>query len=419
MVAPSAFSHLKGMHSTPLLGSTLRTPKLWTLPFSSMSTPLKSHTPALSVRYGAMEHNVKKKTSWSGFSAVASFAAVAIAQRGFATLRRSDRKMHACRRITTAAQPEMAHVAELDVWSFNLRTEFQEDADGINGWSRRREGVASFIRTHQPALVCTQEATEPMLRFLAERLEQYAWVATSRTPGRMDETAGFLYDQRYLSLHSHRAAWLGPEGIKPGEPAWDAACPRIFEDAIFQIKDGACDVANMRIRVINTHFDHVGVEARHLSAELVAAEIRRGPAGGNLDHVQCAQIVCGDFNSAKGGGNAVYKVLTAKETGLRDSIREAPQAHIPNFTIHKFEGLDFESIVGDGSVDFRDAGEAADARHIDWVLWRDSAAADGIKGKGVVLQPVKCEVVTSSLDNGLYPSDHFPVSVRFRLSTSS
>jgi endonuclease/exonuclease/phosphatase family metal-dependent hydrolase len=305
----------------------------------------------------------------------------------------------------------------LDVWSFNLRTEFQEKVDGVNGWSERREAVSDFIGTHRPALVCTQEATEPMLEFLAGRLENYAWAGTSRSPGEKDEMAGFLFDTRRLSLQKSWATWFGPADIEPGQLGWDALYPRTFETAIFQIL-GEHGTQGC-LRVMNSHLDHEGVDARRHSAELLAEEVRKaaeGPWSG------CAQILTGDFNSPKGGNNAeAYKVLTAEGTGLLDSLRVEPPSDVPLSTIHKFEGLEFEAKLGNGSVNLQDVGEDNDARHIDWVLWRDGVAnkADGTAGKALVLKPVKSEVITGSLDNGRYPSDHFPVSVRFQLSSQS
>lgn len=311
-------------------------------------------------------------------------------------------------------------VARLDIWSFNLRTEFQEAVDGPDGWSRRRKCVADFILARRPCLVCVQEATEAMLAFLSSQLgeEEYGWMGTSRTPGRPDEMAGFLFDKRRLEAVEHRASWLGPAGAAPGAPCWDAAYPRTWESAVFRVllrPDGGGGSAAPRpvyVRALNTHLDHVGVEARARSAELLAATVARLAE----ERPDCPQVLCGDFNSPKGGGNAVYELLAAGGAGLRDAAREAPSRRLAASTIHKFRGLDFSAGRGDGTVDLAQAAAGSqgpqerreeDARHIDWVLWRDAAELQ--------LVPLRFEVVTDRLPSGRYPSDHFPVSATFEL----
>lgn len=311
------------------------------------------------------------------------------------------------RRPEASPQDDM----RLEVWSFNLRTEFQDVVDGPDGWTPRRCGVADLIRTRRPALVCTQEATEGMLAFLVDRLgaEEYAWIGTSRRPGVADETVGLLYDRRRLELIEHESAWLGPPGTPPGLASWDAALPRTLETAVFRLRttSGASSAAYgdaLYLRALNTHFDHVGVDARHRSGAQLADAVRRGA----VERRECAQVVTGDFNSTK-GGSSTYAALLAGATGLRDAAREAEERSLTRSTIHKFQGAAFTSEHGDGTVEL--GGMAADvepdAHHIDWLLWRD--------GTGLQLRPVRFEVITTCLENGRYPSDHFPVSVVFEL----
>ena len=66
----------------------------------------------------------------------------------------------------------------------------------------------------------------------------------------------------------------------------------------------------------------------------------------SLERPDCVQVLCGDFNSPKGNGNAVYKTLTGAE--LRDAGREAASVVGPavRSTIHKFEGVAFEDAKG-------------------------------------------------------------------------
>jgi len=253
-----------------------------------------------------------------------------------------------------------------------------------------------------------------MLSFLAAALgeREYGWVGISRTPGRADEMAGFLFDVRQLRLVNHCAKWLGPPGSVAGAPSWDAAYPRTVEKVVFELRHRGHG-SPVLLRAVNTHLDHVGVEARIRSAELLVESLRHGAS----EWPGCAQVICGDFNSPKGGGNRVYELLTSSRAGLRDAVREAHQRKLVRSTIHKFEGMGFSELHGDGSVDLSGAlveGPAAaireDAQHIDWVLWRD--------GPGLRLLPVHSEVITDRIPSGRYPSDHFPLSVTFELEHS-
>mmetsp|Transcript_26910 Transcript_26910/g.75816 ORF Transcript_26910/g.75816 Transcript_26910/m.75816 type:complete len:371 (-) Transcript_26910:109-1221(-) len=317
------------------------------------------------------------------------------------------------RALVSAAKPQ-----QLEIWSFNLRTEFREAEDGPDGWSKRREGVAQLLRKRTPALVCVQEATEEMLQFLTEHSgkDSYGWAAQSRSPGQPDETAGFLFDRRRLSLLSHNCTWLAPDETPHGKRAWDAECPRTFETATFGLRSelsGAL-ASTPFLRVLNTHFDHVGVEARRLSGQMLASAVAQGA----IDFPQTAQLVCGDFNSPKGGGNVVYELLTG--SGVRDALRVVPVRNMVASTIHKFKGTDFASSRGDGTVELQVArGEEdvkqLDARHIDWMLWRDAAG----EGEGARLLPRTCEVIVDQLPDGRWPSDHFPLSVTFDVSVGS
>merc|ERR1712232_629563 len=112
-------------------------------------------------------------------------------------------------------------------------------------------------------------------------------------------------------------------------------------------------------RVLNTHFDHGGIEARTNSAALIANAVVKGAN----EWPQCVQIVTGDFNSIK-SGNKEYDILIQPEIGLVDVASRVSLEGVPRFTLHKFEGLEFESSKGDGTVKLNAAtSERADAQH--------------------------------------------------------
>ena len=164
------------------------------------------------------------------------------------------------------------------------------------------------------------------------------------------------------------------------------------------------------VRVLNTHFDHEGILARSNSAALITDALAKFK-----EKTPCPQILCGDFNSPK--SSEAY-LLLAKE--LKDVFRSGSDLCTSGArsTIHKWQGLSFKEAMGDGTVDLSEELEKSkdeDTRHIDWILWQNGPT----QFQSTQLQPVRCRVVTDTLSNGRYPSDHFPLSATFLVSFTS
>eukprot|EP00434_Breviolum_minutum_P013824 symbB.v1.2.012189.t2/scaffold835.1/size159100/16 len=267
--------------------------------------------------------------------------------------------------ICTNFDPQGAGTAqEIDIWSFNLRTELVTEDDLENSWQKRRDGVAALLCKYRPAIVCAQEATVAMLSYLSSK-SGYDWKGISRQPGHPDECAGFLFDSKQVELLDHSAFWLRPPGVPDGHVAWDAKLPRTCEVALFKIGNSSSD--ELKVRVLNTHFDHEGILARSNSAALITDALGKFKE----KEPTCPQILCGDFNSPK--SSEAYSLL-AKE--LQDVFRSAPDLCTPRArsTIHKWQGLSFKEVMGDGTVDLSGELEKSkdeDTRHIDWILWQN------------------------------------------------
>lgn len=314
--------------------------------------------------------------------------------------------------------PTSLALREIEIWSFNLRTEFCDEVDGPDGWSKRKGDVAEFIKTRKPALVCCQEATPYMIKFLGDYLgSQYGWRASPRVPGYFDEGAGFLWDVNRLKLLDYAVQWLAPPGVPNGKPGWDAMYPRTFETCLFSILGAAAAGPEPMLRAYSTHFDHHGVEARKESGKMLAANVLKFAK----EHPSCAHVLCGDFNSCKDAPQ--YASLTSPDqtgrppmldairvTGIAQGCTKATQPAAGN-TIHRWQGVNFSAAMGDGSVDLSNTDVAFDSRHIDWILWRDGTPASGVAG--TALRPLRHTIIVDRLRNGRYPSDHFPISVIF------
>ena len=165
------------------------------------------------------------------------------------------------------------------------------------------------------------------------------------------------------------------------------------------------------MRILNTHFDHEGILARSASAALIIDAITQF----QREMPTCPQVLCGDFNSPK--SSEAYTLL-ARE--LKDVFRTVSAENLltagVRSTIHKWQGMSFSDEMGDGTVDLSGQhSNSADTRHIDWILWKSGCSDFG----STKLEPVKCRVVTDTLPNGRYPSDHFPLSATFLASRAS
>ncbi|MBI3003905.1 MAG: endonuclease/exonuclease/phosphatase family protein [Ignavibacteriales bacterium] len=181
------------------------------------------------------------------------------------------------------------------VLSFNIR--YDNPADGINAWSNRRERVAGMIRFHRPDVCGFQEAQHCQIEDLSRLLPAYAWCGSGRDDGKdAGEFSPIFYRNDRFQLLTCNTFWLSESPTVPGSKGWDAAFPRVVTAAMLEDR-----ASRARFWVFNTHFDHVGVVARKMSAELL------------LDSVQSKMktfpvIITGDFNSRD--TSEPYRIMT-------------------------------------------------------------------------------------------------------------
>lgn len=270
---------------------------------------------------------------------------------------------------SASAEPGREH---LTVMSFNIRLDLA--ADGANAWPHRHDLVASMLRFHCVDLVGVQEALARQLEDLARDLPQYRLVGVGRDDGRQaGEFSAILYRQDRFDVTDSATFWLSSTPEVPGSKGWDAAYPRIATWA--RLRDRR---SNRELLVINTHFDHQGVEARKNSASLLLKWIR--------EHAGSVPVILlGDFNSTS--ASDAYRVLTTAEGGLTDSaLLSLTPHHGPSFT---FQGFDFAARTGET---------------IDYIFLRNHAGISVLR-----------HGTLSDHWDGRYPSDHFPVLVELLL----
>lgn len=199
--------------------------------------------------------------------------------------------------------------------TFNIR--YATPNDGLNQWENRKEHVAETISYYETDICGLQEATEPQVLFLADKLKAYKWVGVGRDDGKAGgEFSPIFYDSAKLKLTSWKTVWLSKTPDKPSKD-WDAALPRIATVAYFKRKaDGKSFVA------INTHYDHRGEVARVESSKLLLKLIK---------DIKVPVILMGDFNSTPTDG----PILTYTDGGLKNTHDISEAGHfgpIDSFT---------------------------------------------------------------------------------------
>ena len=271
-------------------------------------------------------------------------------------------------RSTAASSANAGNADEtFSVMSFNIR--YNTPNDGENAWPHRTDHVASVIRFHEADFAGLQEALLGQIQDLEERLPGYAWIGVGRDDGSEEgEFTPIFYRTDRYELEDSDTFWLSETPEVPGSKSWDTAITRIATWGIFRDRR-----TGRRFVLLNTHFDHVGTEARAKSAELIVEHVKE---------FDLPAIVTGDFNTTP--GTEPYEVLTAAGSALRDAfhVSEMPH-HGPASTWSGFEAV-------------------APDRRIDFIF-----VSDGV-------DVVRHGILSETLD-GRFPSDHLPVLADIRL----
>ncbi|HYO22758.1 MAG TPA: endonuclease/exonuclease/phosphatase family protein, partial [Flavisolibacter sp.] len=190
---------------------------------------------------------------------------------------------------------------ELNVMTFNIR--LNTKADSLNAWPYRKDKVASQILFHEAHLLGVQEALHDQMVDLKERLPRFKYVGGARDDGKeKGEYSAIFYDTTRLQALESKTFWLSLTPEIPGSKSWDAAITRIVTWARFKDrKTGKAFFA------FNTHFDHIGKEARRESAKLLLQKVA-SIAG------KTPSIITGDFNATP--ADEPIQIITGKTNPL-------------------------------------------------------------------------------------------------------
>jgi len=253
------------------------------------------------------------------------------------------------------------------VATYNIR--YPATSDVGNLWNDRYPHLVELIRFHGFDIFGTQEGLKNQLEDIRGGLPGFDYIGVARDDGKeKGEHTAIFYNVDKFEVLKQGNFWLAENTEVPNK-GWDAALPRICTWGLFKEKR-----TGFEFFLFNTHFDHIGTEARKESAKLI---IKKAHELGN----GVPMVITGDFNVDQ--RNESYHLLNDGGE-VKDAYELSPIKYAPNSTYNGFN----VGVTGDSRID-----------HI--FLSKP-------------FEVVRYGILTDSYQ-GKTPSDHFPVMVEVRV----
>ncbi len=166
--------------------------------------------------------------------------------------------------------------------SYNIR--YDNKGDGQNAWDYRKESLANQLMEYNPDFIGIQEGLYHQVQYLDSFFTDFNYIGVGRDDGiNAGEFSAIFYREDRFTTKVNQTFWLSPtpEKVSVG---WDAALERICSYGRFEDKSGKT------FWIFNTHFDHVGQEARIASTALIIKKIKE------LTELKDPVFLMGDFN---------------------------------------------------------------------------------------------------------------------------
>ena len=251
---------------------------------------------------------------------------------------------------------------KINIMTYNIRLD--TEADGINMWDNRKEGVLSLIKEESVDILGIQEGLPSQIEYLSKELDGYSMIGEGRDGWNNGEYSAIYYRNKKMNLIETETFWLSETPEMPSI-GWDAAINRIVTLGIFKIKK-----SKKELIVYNTHFDHIGKIAREKSVGVILKHIKEN------DFQNRPLIVMGDFNLSP---EDLPIELLSKE--LNDSFKLFPVKN----PVGTFNGFDLDSKLLD---------------RIDYIFTKN-------------IKITNYKHLNKKLPSGLWPSDHLPILITY------
>lgn len=263
----------------------------------------------------------------------------------------------------------------LRIGTYNIQ--YDNLNDPVNTWESRNKILEPQLKALDFDIFGSQEPYINQLDDMMKYLPEYTYIGKSIT-GEVGVArrhyVPIFYKTEKFEVLKDGMFWLSETPNIPNSKGWDAYSVRVCVWAQFKDKTTGKEFYHF-----NTHFDHIGVEAKRQSATLLLQKIK-DIAGDS----PC--FVTGDFNSNQ--KTVAYNTLVTSNTIVdsRGKAEKRTNEDWPTFNDYKLIST-----------------PAANATRIDHVF---------INAKGTRVK--SWEIVNKDF-KGKYPSDHFPIIVEWCL----
>lgn len=196
----------------------------------------------------------------------------------------------------------------IKVMTLNLLTD--GGASGTNSFDKRIVRVLDMINAESPDVIGFQEVTDRMRKKLREVLAGDTLQGCGRDADCHGESMTVAYRTDIFELLALENIWLSPTPGIPGSrfKGDQSICPRMFTS--LRLKHRLID---RPFRFINTHFDHVGSNARCLEA----AELSQV-----ISLYKDKFILTGDFNATPDTPEIDLILSSLEQRNITDCTRD-------------------------------------------------------------------------------------------------
>jgi endonuclease/exonuclease/phosphatase family metal-dependent hydrolase len=249
----------------------------------------------------------------------------------------------------------------MKIVTYNLRCVYA--GDGVNSFVHRAGLILDTIQAEKPDILCFQEATEKNIGFLRRYLAPtYTMLYNQREQGLSGEGLAVAYRTDKVSLYGLEVFWLSPtpQVIASKFPG-QSKHSRICQDLLFKNEQ-----TGNTFRIYNLHLEEITEEVRVQQMALVLDR---------LATVKEPAVLLGDLNTQPNGKVLPY----CQKAGLTDLTWNIPHS-------------------------FHNFGRRDPYIKLDYILALPDTAAH-------------CSDVRiwDQCVNGIYLSDHYPISFEFDL----